>query len=149
MKLTISLADQLRAFAEYLQKTGAELFEEAYKVQGMRKLSIQQLRYLEVIDTAPGITPGELTARFGVAKPTVSSVIRQLEKAGLIVREKGGKDARVSRLQPSPRAHAVFEMRRGMYGKLARHIQGRLDRTKVELLAALMDEVVKGGLGNG
>ncbi len=150
MKLTIkALAGHLQLFSEYLQKVGSGLFQEAFKVQGVKKLSLQQLRYMEVIESSPGITPGDLAKMFAVTKPTVSNIVRQLERSGLIARTRSKDDARVSMLQASETAHAVFEKRRGMYATLARHIETTLDQGQVESLVSLLDAVVKGGLRYG
>jgi DNA-binding MarR family transcriptional regulator len=147
MELTTkALAAHVRTFSEYLQKVGSALFEEAFKVRGVKRLSIQQLRYLELIEACPGITPGDLAKRFAVTKPTVSNVILALERLDLISKKNSDSDARVYKLYPREEARRIFEKRRGMYVKLARHIQGRLDRAGLESLVSLFEAITKGGL---
>jgi DNA-binding MarR family transcriptional regulator len=143
MELTIKeLADQLRGFAEYLQRVGAELFDEAFKTQGVKALSLLQLRYLEIIEGKPGISPGELTGLFNVKKPTVTNIVNTLENSGLVRREKSADDGRVCRLHPTDRTVKIFTMRRGMYGRLASHVAGKLDKAEIKGLARLFRKIV-------
>lgn len=149
MKLTTkTLAARLRTFSEYLQHVGSRLFEEAFKTQGVKRLSIQQLRYLELIESGPGITPGELARAFAVRKPTVSNVIIQLQRSGLVSRTRSENDARVYRLFPTEGTRQIFQKRRGMYEKLAKHVEKRLDEGQMETLVFLMSAITKEGLEN-
>ena len=133
-----ALAEHLRSFSEYLQRVGAELFQKAYKVHGIKDLSIQQLRYLEVIEGSPGRTPGALAREFAVTKPTVTNVVAGLERMGLVRRKKGTEDKRVSYLYPTERTRGVFAMRRGMYAQLASHVAGKLTKAETQELVRLL-----------
>jgi DNA-binding MarR family transcriptional regulator len=145
MELTISeLADSLRRFSEYLQRVGSELFTEAFRIHSVSSLSVQQLRYLEVIEGQPGVTPAELAAAFEVRKPTVSNMVSQLENMGLVDGQTDQHDRRVKRLHPSGVASEIFERRRGMYAKLARHIEERLSNPERRELIRLMLKVASG-----
>jgi DNA-binding MarR family transcriptional regulator len=151
MKLTINqLGQKIRNFSEYLQRAGAALFEEAFKIQGVRNLSVMQLRYLELIEGNPGISPGNLASIFSVKKPTVTNVISQLERDGLIERERGGDDKRVCFLHPTGTTKAIFKKRRGMYVMLASHIAGKLDKSEIGELLRLFDKItIEEGMKNG
>jgi MarR family transcriptional regulator for hemolysin len=143
MKLTIStLAGQLRSFSEYLQRVGADLFREAFRVHGISSLTLLQLRYLEMIEARPGMTPGDLAESFQVRKPTVSNILRQLEQQALITREKGGNDGRVCRLFATDRTRAVFAKRRGMYSLLARRIGKKLTQSEMKALMLLFTKIL-------
>ncbi len=143
MELTIKeLAEQLRGFAEYLQRVGAELFDEAFKTEGVKGLSLLQLRYLELIEGKPGISPGELTGLFNVKKPTVTNIINNLEHGGLLRREKSADDGRVCRLHPTVRTVKIFAKRRGMYDALALHVAGKLDTPEIKSLVRLFRKIV-------
>jgi DNA-binding MarR family transcriptional regulator len=143
MELTIiNLSIQLREFAEYLQKTGNELFAVALKTEGLKDLSITQLRYLELIEGNPGMSPGTLARIFSVRKPTVANQLARLEELGLITRERAGSDKRVFRLIPTERTKGIFEKRREMYGKLAVHVAGRLDAAELAELSRLFGKVI-------
>jgi DNA-binding MarR family transcriptional regulator len=142
MELTIkALADNIRGFSEYLQRVGAELFSEAFKTQGIKELSLLQLRYLELIEGNPGLSPGALATHFIVKKPTVTNVISQLERSGLIHKERDTEDKRVYCLYPTETTKAIFEKRRGMYVLLASHIAGKLDTAEVGELIRLFGKV--------
>lgn len=143
MKLTINtLAGQLRTFSEYLQQVGADLFREAFRVHGISSLTLLQLRYLEMIEARPGMTPGDLADSFQVRKPTVSNILRQLEQQVLIRREKGGNDGRVCRLFATDRTRGIFAKRRGMYSLLARRIGKRLTQSEMRALTLLFTKIL-------
>jgi DNA-binding MarR family transcriptional regulator len=145
MELTISkLAFALRRFSEYLQRVGSELFAEAFRIHQVRSLSVQQLRYLEVIEANEGVTPAELATAFEVSKPTVSNILGQLESRGLIRARADQGDRRIRRLHPTEVTSDIFERRRGMYRTLAQHIETKLTVAEIEDMVALL---VKAGDG--
>ena len=143
MELTIlSLSQSLHHFSEYLQHVGNELFNEAFRIHQIRNLSVQQLRYLEVIEGHEGITPTQLAEIFNVRKPTVSNIIGQLENRSLIRRQTGTRDRRVSKLYPTELTSKIFQQRRGMYIKLAQHIQSKLSPNEIEHMVKLLEKAV-------
>jgi DNA-binding MarR family transcriptional regulator len=142
MKLTIKeLTLQLRGFSEYLQRVGAELFQEAFRTQGIQNLTVQHLRYLELIEGSPGLSPGDLAETFKVTKPTVSNIIRRLEQQGLIEKENGVDDRRTWLLSPTERTRRIFEKRRDMYGKLAAHVTRALSEKEARQLVKLFGKI--------
>ena len=145
---TADLATSLRVFSEYLQRTGGRLFTEAFRIHQIRTLSVQQLRYLEVIEGNPGVKPADLATVFGVARPTVSNIIAQLESRGLVHSEPDPDDRRVKRLGPTAVTSRIFEQRRGMYVELARHIETKLTGSEIRRLADLLSKAAD-GLENG
>lgn len=140
MELTIILSQNLQLFSEYLQNVGNELFTEAFSIHHVRNLSVQQLRYLEVIEGNKGITPTQLTEIFNVRKPTVSNIISQLESRDLIFRQADTLDKRVSKLYPTELSSNIFRMRRGMYIKLAEHIQSKLSPDEMNQMVMLLEK---------
>jgi DNA-binding MarR family transcriptional regulator len=150
MELTINqLGRKIRLFSEYLQRVGAVLFEEAFKIQGIKNLSVMQLRYLELIEGNPGISPGDLASAFNVKKPTVTAVISQLERNGLIERERGSDDKRVCFLRPTETTKAIFEKRRNMYGMLAAHVAVKLNESEIAELVRMFDKIAIEEANNG
>jgi DNA-binding MarR family transcriptional regulator len=143
MELTLQLlTTQLQSFAEYLQRVGAEIFIEAFKTYGIKNLSVQQLRYLEMIETKPGVSPGELAKAFQVKKPTVSNIIMPLERYRLIKRQRSTTDKRVCFLYPTKRTIEVFQKRRNIYFKLANHIMNRLNESETNSLLILFNKIL-------
>ena len=144
------LADTLRLFAEYLQKTGSSLFAEAFRIHGVRTLSVQQLRYLEVIEGNPGVSPAELAKKFEVAKPTISNMVAALEGRGLIRAETDSEDRRVKRLWPTTVTSQIFRRRREMYVELAKHIDEKLTQSEIRQMVRLLTKAAHGlGKENG
>ena len=139
-----TLSHELQLFSEYLQRVGGELFKEAFRVHQIRDLSVQQLRYLEVIEASDGVTPMELSRLFAVRKPTVSNLVGQLESKGLIHRERDGTDRRINRLYATGVTRSIFDRRRGMYRELAEHIKDRLTDEEVVKLVELFRKATDG-----
>jgi DNA-binding MarR family transcriptional regulator len=71
-------------------------------------------------------------------------MVSQLENMGLVDGQTDQHDRRVKRLHPSGVASEIFERRRGMYAKLARHIEERLSNPERRELIRLMLKVASG-----
>jgi DNA-binding MarR family transcriptional regulator len=55
----------------------------------------------------PGLRPSELATRLGVEPPTVTRMLQRLERGGLVERRPDRHDARVVRVQPTPRSRLL------------------------------------------
>lgn len=64
--------------------------------------TVPQLHLMQELFQNPGISLGELSARLGLAKSTVSGIVDRLEKQGKVVRKRNEADRRVVHLDLSP-----------------------------------------------
>ncbi|MFG1676032.1 MarR family winged helix-turn-helix transcriptional regulator [Micromonospora sp. NPDC049282] len=74
-----------------------------------------QVEVLLLVRAAPGISGKEVARRLGTAPNTVSTLVRDLSDAGLLVRDRDPADRRVVRLRLTEAAHrrmADHEVRR-------------------------------------
>ncbi|AEF94799.1 regulatory protein MarR [Desulfotomaculum nigrificans CO-1-SRB] len=58
-------------------------------------LTVPQLHLMQELLQNPGITLGDLSARLGLAKSTVSGIVDRLEKQGKVVRRRNENDRRI------------------------------------------------------
>ena len=66
-----------------------------------------QVVVLHTLRTHPSMTPAELAEQLGLARPTVSNLLRDLEAAGLVTRERSESDRRSVLLTITDQARQV------------------------------------------
>lgn len=75
--------------------------------QGLPTLPEAQVAVLRTLRSTPAMTPAELAEQLGVARPTVSNLLRDLEGAGFVVRERSETDRRSVLLTITEQARQV------------------------------------------
>jgi DNA-binding MarR family transcriptional regulator len=65
----------------------------------LRPLTDPQVAVLRTVESSPGIGSGAVAERLQLAPSTVSTVVRELVDAGLVVRAADDRDRRASRLE--------------------------------------------------
>jgi DNA-binding MarR family transcriptional regulator len=94
-------------FAAELLETARALSRAAARVAGPGERSTltgAQFDVLLEIRRYPGLTVSQLAERLHLARNTVSTLVGQLHRAGLLVRAGDASDARVTRLDLAPAA---------------------------------------------
>lgn len=81
-------------------------------------VSAEEWAVLLVLQDAPGLTPGEMSARTLRDKTTVTRMVDRLERKGFVIRSRDERDRRVVRLQLSDAGAGAFaqlaEIARGL-----------------------------------
>jgi DNA-binding MarR family transcriptional regulator len=137
-----TLPQQLEIFSNYLQAQGQELFTQAFRNKGLSSLTILQLNYLELIERNPGLTPSTLAEHYSVSKPTVANIIKKLETAGLVRREKNTEDSRMYHIYATQDALDIFDTRRQMFTRLAAVIEIALEKSETENLVQIFGKII-------
>ena len=75
--------------------------------QGLPALAEAQVAVLRALRSTPSMTPTELADQLGLARPTVSNLLRDLEAAGYLARERSEIDRRSVTLTITERARQV------------------------------------------
>lgn len=75
--------------------------------EGLPALPEAQVAVLHTLRATQSLTPAELAEKLGLARPTVSNLLRDLESAGLVVRERSEVDRRSVTLTITDRAREV------------------------------------------
>jgi DNA-binding MarR family transcriptional regulator len=85
-----------------------------------------------------GLRMGELAQRSRLAKQTLTTLVPQLERAGLVARERDPDDGRAARLRLTTRAQALREVVDDVLGDLDASVAEHLTRERTEELRAAL-----------
>jgi len=99
-------------------------------------------RTLAQVVSDPGLTAGELARDLGMAGSALTAVLNRLERSGLVVRERGGRDRRVVRLVPTEEGRAVLaEAKAVRMDHLSRRL-GTLSAADLDRLAGMLERMI-------
>ena len=120
-----------------------ELLESAFATRGFPEVRASYGSVLLPLFAEDGLRMGELTAAARQPKQTTTTLVRQLERDGLVRRMRDEHDARIWRIWLTQRAAALRTVAEDVLGdmdaRLAEHLSRRsLDALK-QTLRAVMD----------
>ena len=100
----------LRAFTGYrLRRTTSSAMsrmQTAFAAYGLRRTTYSTL---SIIIANPGLRQGQVAAALAIERPNFVRIVDELEKAGLILREKAPDDKRAYALYATTRGTQLFE----------------------------------------
>ena len=85
---------------------------------------------------------GELARRSRLAKQTMTTMVRLLERDGLVTREPDPTDGRASIVRLTPRARAFRPVAERVLRELDARVASRLDEQRRAALTAALKEVI-------
>lgn len=97
----------------------------------------QDLLLVEVCRT-PGLRQSELSRRLGVEPPTITRMVRRMERGGLLERQPDPDDSRVVRIQPTQRARLLEALVRRAWTDLDAELVAELGAADAERLRRLV-----------
>ena len=111
MTTTVASIDR-QAVADALLKQTARIRRVGRRHQGrpeeLERLTGAQLELVRLVRRSPGVSVAQAAAELGVAPNTVSTLVRRLTEAGMLVRTPDPTDRRIARLElPRPLARRV------------------------------------------
>ena len=104
--------------------------------QGLPALPEAQVDVLRTLRSSPSLTPAELAQRLGLARPTVSNLLRDLEAAGHVTRARSEIDRRSVILTITERARDVQDAFVRGRGEVVTSAWAALDESDRTALAA-------------
>ena len=104
--------------------------------QGLPALPEAQVAALHTLRASPSMTPAELAQRLGLARPTVSNLLRDLEAAGLVTRARSEVDRRSVILTITEQARDVQDAFHRGRGLVVTSAWAALDESDRAALAA-------------
>jgi DNA-binding MarR family transcriptional regulator len=136
--------DRILAALDRLAAASVALTTVALAEQG-RDLTLPQWRALVVISTSTGLRASDVADRIGMSRPSMSRLIRRLQRRGVIVVEDDPGDRRATILRATPagvamRVATMTRRRKLMAEALAAH-RGPLPRELASGLDAIADEL--------
>lgn len=131
-----TLAETVLAFARALRARQGELLAEHGLHPGQDAL-------LLLLWDSPGLRQAELARRLAVEPPTVTRMVRRLERSGLIERRRDPDDARSVRVHPTARSRMLEMMVRRSHAELDATLLAGLGREDAEQLRRLAVEAAR------
>lgn len=103
-EIPASIANVARDLAEVVHRIRRLIRHRLRAEWGASPLPEAQLEVLRLLRSRPGLRVQEAADALGVAPNTISTLVRQLEAAGLLERSGDEEDGRVTRLRLAPAA---------------------------------------------
>jgi len=104
---------------------------------------------LLVLAANDGITQSELADMIGIARPTVTTMLQKMERAGLVERRVDQDDQRYTRIYVTDEGHVLHERLRGVYDDMVQTAMAPLsetDQLELERLLLLVSENIERSL---
>jgi DNA-binding MarR family transcriptional regulator len=111
-----------------------ELLADALAERGLPEVRPAYGSVLLPLFEADGLRMGGLAARARLAKQTLTSMVRQMERAGLVRREPDGEDARAWRVFLSARARRLQPAAEDALAEIETRLAGRLSAMDIDAL---------------
>jgi DNA-binding MarR family transcriptional regulator len=92
---------------------------------------------------ADGLRMGELASRARLTKQTITTMVRLIERAGLVEREADPEDGRAIRINLTPRAHEFAPVAAEVVAELEERVAERLGRQGYRALRDGLREVME------
>lgn len=134
------LMDEMRVVAHLLYQLGeSNLAESGLSYAQYRILFM--LHLAEEMESAPGLTPSEISDRQGTSRNTISSLIRSLEDESLIRRELDAQDRRKFNIQLTEAGRALVQERARKHMRMVDAIFGALEVEEMDTLSTLLRRI--------
>jgi DNA-binding MarR family transcriptional regulator len=90
-----------------------------------------------------GLTMGELARRSGLSKQGMTTLVRAVEEAGFVTRERDAADGRAFRVSLSPQGQQLRPVAEQVLGGLAVEMRSRLSAAELEELTRALRKVAE------
>jgi DNA-binding MarR family transcriptional regulator len=117
-----------------------ELLHEAFAARGFGEVRPAFGSILLPLFEEDGLRMGRLAARARLSKQTLTTLVRLMERDGLVTREPDPDDGRASRIRLTDRARAFAPVAEEVLGELEERLAGRVD---VQALRQSLQEVME------
>jgi DNA-binding MarR family transcriptional regulator len=100
-------AERAVAVADAARRVSRSTVAATRSSQGLPSLPESHVAVLHTLRSTVDLTPAELAQRLGLARPTVSNLLRELESAGFVAREPSTTDRRSVTLTITEQARQI------------------------------------------
>ena len=121
--------DQIKDFIQLLYYAYRETYSDPKEILSQRYFGPAHLRILNLIESNPGISLGELIYKLKITKQSINRVIRDLLKSKMIKQLKDDTDTRKKKLYLDKEGKSFFET---VYKKQKRRIFNALKSSEPE-----------------
>ena len=120
-----------------------ELLAERFRRDGYPEVRPSYGSLLVPLFEQDGLRMGELAARARLSKQTMTTMVRLLERDGLVTRERDPDDGRAARVHLTERSQAFRDVAENALAELDRLVRGRLPPTEVDRLKTMLKGVME------
>ena len=141
MKDLLYLKDeQIKEFIQLLYYAYRETFSDPKEILSRKFFGPAHLRALNLIESNPGISLGELIFKLKITKQSINRVIRDLLKSKMIKQEKDESDTRKKKLYLDKEGKTFFDI---IYKKQKKRIFNALKNSEPESVVKFKDVLKK------
>ena len=119
-----------------------ELLYERFRAAGFPEVRPAYGSVLLPLFEEDRLRMGELARRARLSKQTMTTLVRLMEREGLVIREPDAEDGRAVRVRLTPRAREFEPVAEHVLAELAALVAARLDDEQVRGLRAGLEEVI-------
>ena len=119
-----------------------ELLYERFRAAGFPEVRPAYGSVLVPLFEEDGLRMGELARRARLSKQTMTTLVRLMEREGLVARGPDPEDARAVRVRLTPRAREFEPVAERVLAELETLVATRLDDEHVRALRAGLEEVI-------
>ena len=119
-----------------------ELLYERFRAAGYPEVRPAYGSVLLPLWEEDGLRMGELATRARLSKQTLTTLVRAMEEAELVRRERDPQDARATRVYLTSRSHALRPVAERVLAELDERVGQRLSPRQVDAVKHALDELV-------
>jgi len=135
--------DPVLELLRLMWKVDHELHRLSKAMIGRLGLTAPQRLAVRLIGLEPGISPGRLAELLHLDPGTVTGIIKRLEHAGLVSRERSGGDTRRVHLTLTASGHALNRRRKGTVEAAVRRTLNGAPRGEVDAASRLLQRLAR------
>ncbi len=121
--------------------TVANKLKEIAKIDTV-ELTLNEYKYLEIIDTLENSTFTEIANELGYSKPAVTAIVNKLIKKDLIYKKQSENDKRVFNIYFSIEGKKIFSAYKKAHMAYVKHVHKTLSSAEFDMLLELLGKTV-------
>lgn len=132
-------AVEQRRLATVLRDLGWTIHRLLPEVAGLEPLPNSELAVVKQVLSAPGVTVTDISRRLGMRQSNVSAAVRGLVERGLVERERGAEDRRITWLFPTEKSLGARESIATRWSDTLRSAMSELDPEQINAIETAAD----------
>ncbi len=138
----MSVRNELTGVVEEMTRLVGEVEDRALKTGGLARLTVRQLIYVELISKSEPRTVNQLAETLGVAKPTVTVAVTNLQKKGYIRKIQSKDDKRVYYLYLTAKGKVLAKEHDNAHQEFVEIIMKALKPDEIEIYRQLLRKIL-------
>jgi len=136
MNQEIEIVESMDKLSQLMQRFQTELLTGELK-----KYTLRQLYYIELIDKNEGISVSEISRMLDIKKSTVSIAVNQLIEQDIVSKIQSNTDKRFYFLKLTFKGKEIMQMHKQVHQNTIKKILNILDQNEVEKFIKIVDKI--------